>query len=161
MKSRRKDPSKPRKKRKVPLLRTTKTTLEKRKRFLESYSKAGNITLACEYAGIERSTHYNIWMKDPKYVAKFEDAKQRAGDLIEAEILRRAVQGIDKPVHYKGDRVDTVREYSDLLLIFLAKAVRPEKFRELSQWHGKGQLDLATGSIDVSIIQEAVKDAEE
>ena len=156
MKSRRKTP---RKKRKVPLTGTTKTTLEKREKFLKSYSMAGNITLACEMAGIERSTHYNVWMKDPKYAKKFEDAKQKAGDIIEAEILRRGVQGIEKPLHHKGLLTgNTVTEYSDLLLIFLAKAVRPEKFREPNAWTLDGK--IGDKAISVTVLQEAINDAE-
>ena len=34
--------------------------------------------------------------------------------------------GIEKPIYYKGERVDTVREYSDNLLMFRTKKLRPE-----------------------------------
>ena len=38
---------------------------------------------------------------------------------------------VQKPVGwYKGKPGGTVREYSDILLIFLLKALRPEKYRE-------------------------------
>ena len=38
--------------------------------------------------------------------------------------------GVEKPVHYKGKRVDTVRRFSDTLLMFLLKARRPDIHRE-------------------------------
>jgi hypothetical protein len=31
---------------------------------------------------------------------------------LECEAYRRAAVGVDKPVFYKGERVDTVREFS-------------------------------------------------
>jgi hypothetical protein len=33
-------------------------------------------------------------------------------------------------VFYQGEKVGTVQKYSDTLLIFLMKGVRPEKYRE-------------------------------
>jgi hypothetical protein len=53
----------------------------------------------------------------------FKKRKQDAGTvalgLIEAEIDRRGRVGIDKPVFWRGQRVDTVKEYSDNLLMFM------------------------------------------
>lgn len=160
MKSRRKSKA-PRKKkpRSIQVLTgTTKTTAQKRKKFLDSYSKMGNITVACEAAGIERSTHYAVWMNDPKYAVKFEEAKQEAGDRIEAEIFRRGHDGINKAIYYQGETIDVVKEYSDVLLIFFAKAIRPDKFREPNSFNLQGK--IGDKKIDVSILQDAIKDAE-
>jgi hypothetical protein len=41
------------------------------------------------------------------------------------EAWRRAVKGCRKPVYQGGQLVGYVREFSDLLLIFLIKAARP------------------------------------
>ncbi len=44
---------------------------------------------------------------------------------------------MEKPVGwYKGKPGGTVREYSDILLIFLLKALRPEKYRERVEVRG-------------------------
>ena len=48
--------------------------------------------------------------------------------MIEAEARRRAVDGVDEPVYYQGKEVGTVRRYSDVLLIFLLKGLRPQRF---------------------------------
>ena len=51
--------------------------------------------------------------------------------LLEAEADRRAVEGVVKPLFYKGQRLPVeVREYSDVLLMFRLKALRPEQYRE-------------------------------
>ncbi|MCH7474353.1 MAG: hypothetical protein IIA27_06745 [Gemmatimonadetes bacterium] len=93
--------------------------------------------LACEVAGVGRSSHYRWLEKDPEYREAFELAKEDAADILEAEAYRRAVEGVEKPVGwYKGKPGGTVREYSDILLIFLLKALRPEKYRERVEMHG-------------------------
>ena len=51
-------------------------------------------------------------------------------DAFQEEAHRRAVQGIEKPVYQGGRLVGTVREYSDTLLIFLLKGLRPERYKE-------------------------------
>jgi len=112
---------------------------EKKDRFLEAYAKCGIITVAAEAAGVNRQCHY-AWLKeDPNYPARFADAKEAAADRIDAEIVRRGVTGVDEPVFgtiyseegkpLKKDVVGHIRRYSDVLLIFRAKLLRPE-YRE-------------------------------
>ncbi len=104
---------------------------KKKRRFLELYTDCGNVSLAAAGAGISRFTHYS-WMKsDPVYKKAFEeDAQAILLDNLEAEMYRRACHGVEKPVFYKGERVDIIREYSDVLAIFLAKGAKPEKYNE-------------------------------
>jgi len=103
----------------------------KKRKFLELYTDCGNVSLAATGAGISRFTHYT-WMKsDPVYKKAFEeDAQAILMDNLEAEMYRRARHGVEKPVYYKGERVDIIREYSDVLAIFLAKGGKPEKYNE-------------------------------
>ena len=53
-------------------------------------------------------------------------AEQVYVEKLEAEADRRGMEGIEKPIYYKGERVDAVREYSDNLLMFRTKKLRPE-----------------------------------
>ena len=99
--------------------------------FLAAFRETGNVRLACEAAGVGRSSHYRWLEKDPEYRAAFDVAKEDATDVLEAEAHRRAVEGIEEPVGwYKGVAGGTVRRYSDVLLIFLLKSLRPERYRE-------------------------------
>jgi hypothetical protein len=50
-------------------------------------------------------------------------------DLLEAELHKRAFEGVERPVYYKGEQVGTWRFYSDALAMFLLKAHRPERYR--------------------------------
>jgi hypothetical protein len=105
------------------------TITEKRKRFLAEYAKCGNISGACEKAGIDRVYHYR-WMDDPDYQAQFEVAFQCACEELEREAHRRAVTGLLVPQFYQGKKCATIREYSDTLLIFLMKGAMPDKYRD-------------------------------
>lgn len=106
------------------------STTKKKKDFLAKYAKLGNITYAAKEAGIDRTTHFKWIAKDEAYAAKFASAREEAADLLEAEVLRRGVQGVDEPVFYQGEVCGYIRKYSDVLLIFLLKGTRPEKFRD-------------------------------
>lgn len=102
--------------------------------FLELYPQLVTVTATCEEMGVNRSLFY-WWMNhDPDFVAQFEKAKVKATENmrrnLQDELYRRSVEGIDKPVYYKGERVDTVKQYSDLLLIVGLKGEFPEKYKD-------------------------------
>ncbi len=99
-------------------------------RFLDAFEKVGNLTTAAQLATIDRQTHYNWLKSDPGYKERFADTEEKAHDGLEQEARRRAVVGVDEPVYYKGEVVGYVRKMSDVLLIFLLKGARPEKYRE-------------------------------
>lgn len=107
-----------------------KMTHPKKRAFLAAYAISGNVTDAAERAGIERKTHYRWLSKDSAYAEAFKDAEEEAADRLEAEARRRATQGVDEPVFYKGYECGTITRYSDALLMFLLKGARPEKYKE-------------------------------
>jgi hypothetical protein len=110
-----------------------KTIQPKKRAFLRAYAETGgNISKAAEAAGITRWTHYEWLRIDPDYPDLFEDARTQAGDTLEAEATRRAVEGVLEPVFYQGQEVGAVRRYSDTLLIVRLKAAKPEEYRERS-----------------------------
>ena len=80
--------------------------------FLELIKATGNIRLAADGAGIDRSTPYQRARRDPDFAARWADAEQAAVDTLEAAARSRALAG------------------SDQLLMFLLKAHRPERYRE-------------------------------
>ncbi len=112
--------------------------------FLAAFRQTGNVCLACEVAKVGRSSHYRWLEKDSEYREAFDVAKEHAIDVLEAEAHRRAVEGIEEPVGwYKGVAGGTVRRYSDVLLMFLLKGLRPEQYRERYEVKGSlANLDL-------------------
>jgi len=109
--------------------------------FLEEFAKHGNITLACRKAEIGRMTLYRWKEKSDTFLVRFNQAFEEAKDAIRAEIYRRGKEGWDEPVFQQGKLIDTVRKYSDTLLIFHAKMLMPE-YRDKSQIEMSGSLDI-------------------
>lgn len=98
----------------------------KQRAFLKHYLATGGvISRASKLANIDRRYHYRWLAEDELYKAAFEEAEQEAIEVLECELHRRAVDGIDKPVFYQGKKVDTVKEYSDNLLMFMLKKKNP------------------------------------
>ena len=116
----------------------------KKKAFLAAFRETGNVRLACEAAQVGRSTHYRYLEADPAYEEAFELAKEDAADILEAEAKRRAIEGVEEATGwYKGKPGGYIRRYSDTLLIFLLKGLRPEVYREHIQVRGLlAKLDL-------------------
>lgn len=81
-------------------------------RFLEVIRATGNVRLAADSAGIDRSTPYVRARRDPVFAEAWAAAEQDAIDVLEAEARRRALTA------------------SDALLMFLLRAHRPERYRE-------------------------------
>jgi len=114
----------------IPLFRSVRQ--REQRAFLAAFLQTGRITKAAELAGIHYTTHYN-WLKQSQaYADAFERAKEIAGDLAEDEVYRRAFEGYDHPVSYKGKITTHYKAYSDILAMFFLKGLKPEKYRDSS-----------------------------
>jgi hypothetical protein len=98
--------------------------------FLEAFSITASVGKAAEAAGIGAVKHYDWLVTNPDYAQLFAQAHEQVADLLEAEAFRRAHDGWLEVVWYKGEPVGTVRKYDSLLLMFMLKGLRPERFRE-------------------------------
>ncbi len=117
--------------------------------FLAAFRETGNVRLACKAANVGRSSHYRWFEKDPEYRTAFDQAKEDATDVLEAEAFRRAVEGVEEPTGwYMGEPGGTVRKYSDVLLIFLLKSLRPDRYRERVDVRG------VLAHLDVSLLPD-------
>lgn len=98
-----------------------------REAFLSNLAELGNVRDACRAAGIGRSTAYE-WRQDITFAGAWDAALEEAADALEGEARRRAVEGVEEPIYHRGEVVGHVQRYSDTLLIFLLKGLRPERF---------------------------------
>ena len=85
-----------------------------RPKFIEVLSNSANVRAACRAAGIDRTTAYRHRARNAAFAEEWDSALKEAGEILEAVAWQRA------------------KEKSDLLLIFLLKALMPEKYRETS-----------------------------
>lgn len=116
-----------------------RATTRRRRAFLAAFSACGNIHHAACEAGVTRKQVYN-WLNDPAFKKEFEEAEIEAIEILEQEIRRRAIEGTKKPVFYRGYRCGYVREYSDSLAMFLARGLKPQKYRENVQVNHGGKI---------------------
>ncbi|MGE4506210.1 MAG: hypothetical protein AB7D51_12750 [Desulfovibrionaceae bacterium] len=105
-------------------------TRERQERFLEALRLTGNVTEAAREVGISRSRAYQVRAADEAFALRWRDACLSLGDRIEAEAVRRALEGVEEPYFYQGEERGTVRRYNDALLMFLLKMRRPDIFEQ-------------------------------
>ncbi len=117
------------------------TPADKRKHFIATLKKTANASRAAQSAGIASSTAYRWRATNETFRAAWDDAINGALDDLEAALLKRAVEGVAKPIMYGGKKVETVTTYSDGLGMFMLRSRRP-------QIYARVQVASATGVID-------------
>lgn len=125
---------KPKKKRKPSTL--TKVTPCTRARFLAVIRITGNVSYACAQIKVSRKRMYELRANDEKLAHAWDDAHVAGIEALEQEARRRAFSGVKRvDVTYdnngKVKHRKVVTEYSDGLLMFLLKAHKPNKYREV------------------------------
>ncbi len=111
--------------------------------FLKALTETVNVTLSCRKAGVPRRTVYDWREADAAFARRWDEALEEGIDLLEAEAHRRAFEGVERPVYYKGERVGEWRHYSDALATFLLRAHRPEKYRDAPKAGASAEEDKA------------------
>jgi hypothetical protein len=96
--------------------------------FIELLSQGVPVVDACNRALITRATVYRRRSADPAFASLWNDALQMAGDLLEEEADRRGRHGWEENVWHKGRVVGTRRHFSDRMLMFRLKALKPERY---------------------------------
>lgn len=122
----------------APLTDKQQEIVDLKARFLDLYPQYGTIEATLHAIGLKSRTSFYGWLKDDaRFKADFEEVKAVYIEKLEQEADRRAIEGVNKPVFYKGQLVTdstgkpvVIKEYSDTLLIFRLKALAPEKYRE-------------------------------
>lgn len=101
--------------------------------FLDRLKKSPNVSAAAKAVGYSRGHVYFVRDQDPEFAKAWKEALDCGIDGAEGELYRRAVRGVVKKVFYQDKQIDTVREYSDTLLIFLLKSHKPDVYRETTR----------------------------
>ena len=117
-------------------------SIERRRLFLRAFAVRGIVLEGCRAAGVSRGAVEHWKSSSEWFYELYQIAIEEAADRIEAEAMRRAVDGYDEPVIYQGmptsvtdpvtgeQRMLTVRKYSDALMALVLKGARPEKYRD-------------------------------
>ena len=109
-------------------------TPKKKKLFIELLAEFGVVTYACKGVDITKQTAYNARKHDRKFADAWDEAVDYSVENMERVAYDRAVNGVNEPLSFKGELTgDTVKRYSDILLMFMIKGNKPEKYRENSK----------------------------
>lgn len=119
--------------------RTAKRVEQQRAKFLATLEESCHVRNSAKAAGIPTATLYAWKREDEAFAAAWDEALDRGADALEGEAVRRARDGVERPVFQGGKQVGTVTEYSDNLLIFLLRGARPAKYGNRSAELGDGQ----------------------
>lgn len=124
--------------------------------FLAVIRMSGNISRACKAADISRTCAYRWRDSSEDFNTLWEEAHNAWIDGLESEVDRRAFDGTNKPVIYKGELVRDadgeliqIKEFSDGLARFRLGALRPDKYRERTETHHTGG---TTNSTRVTVV---------
>jgi hypothetical protein len=100
---------------------------KRRVAFLRGLEQGMSAAGAAEAAGISRSLVYRWRDHDRAFAAAWRRAAEAGTDRLEDEAMRRALEGVEKPVFWRGEQVGTVRTYNDRLLMLLLQRRRPAR----------------------------------
>lgn len=122
------------------------------KLFLDALRAGHTPKKASDICGINRSTAFNWRLKDDQFRKDWEDALDEGTDVFEQEAMRRAVDGIDKPVFQMGQCVGYTREYSDALLAMQLKGRRATVYGDKTKHEGGGPNGEFVHKIEVEFV---------
>jgi hypothetical protein len=97
--------------------------------FLSLLSEGVSVCEACARAGIPRRSAYARRREDKDFATLWDEALAMAADTLEAEADRRGRDGWSEDVYYRGQVIGQRRRYSDRMLMFRLKALRPEMYK--------------------------------
>ena len=128
----------------------SKRTPRRDKRFFDNLAAGLGVTEAATRAGYKRRTVYDYRDADPDFAEQWQEAVQAHIEAMELEADRRALEGVEEPVFYKGAECGRVRKFSDNLLMFRLKALAPNKYRERQEVKHAGEIKNTAPVVNLS-----------
>jgi hypothetical protein len=100
-------------------------TPKKKAAFCEALALGVTVGTAAEAVGMSRSSAYWQRENNPAFAEAWDEAYAESTELLEAEAFQRAM-GWQETITDKNGNVRVVERHSDILLMFLLKARKPE-----------------------------------
>lgn len=117
--------------------------VDPRKRiFLIAMCEYPNDTRAAAIAGVSPMAAW-IWKNNsPEYQSAYAQAREVGLRNMEAEVQRRAFEGVEKGVWYQGERVGSEVDYSDSLAMFFLKGNMPDVYKDRFEGKVEGDMNI-------------------
>lgn len=104
---------------------------KKRKVFLKVLASTGVVAEAARACGYtDTATLTKFRRSDEDFAEAWDHALESAAHILEEEADRRAKEGVLEPVFYKGKVAGYKTNYSDALLMFRLRALKPGMYRD-------------------------------
>ena len=110
--------------------------------YIEALQMHGMEHTAAVTAGTTVRAVRKLIEQHEEFAYAVDAALEASADKVEAEVRRRAIDGVEKGIYYQGDLVATELQYSDSLLLALAKAKRRREFGDKAEISGPGGAPL-------------------
>ncbi len=132
-------------------------TEQRRRIFIETLQATGSMCAAAraatpwsrgEKGGLESCR--DLMRRDPTFALEVEEARDAALGRVEAEIVRRAVEGVQRPIFQKGELVGHEPVYSDHLLLRLAQRLDPSSWTDRQKVEHSGRVEHAAVMLQVT-----------
>lgn len=100
---------------------------KRRQIFLKVLARSGKVIEAARAIGLSTTTSlYQARAEDEEFSAAWDAAILASADLLEEAAWDRAVNGVEKPILFKGEVVATETQYSDTLLLAMLASRKKE-----------------------------------
>ena len=104
---------------------------KKRKVFLAILAKTGVVAEAARACGhTDTSTFQAYRRQDEDFAEAWDHSLEAAAHVLEEEAIRRATEGVMEPVFYKGEVAGYKVNYSDTLMMFILRGLKPGTYRD-------------------------------
>ncbi len=104
---------------------------KKRRVFLQVLTQTGRVAEAARACGYTDTSTLQAYRRhDEEFAQDWDDAMESAANVLEEELIRRAVDGVKEPVGYKGKIAFYKTNYSDSNLQFMLRAMKPGTYRD-------------------------------
>lgn len=134
-----------------------KLTARRKAAFLAALRKTGSVRAASRLATPGNKTVHgphttfrDAMRRDPEFSAAVQEALDEALGALEAEAMRRAVEGYKRPIYQKGQLVGYETVYSDNMLLTLLRARAPETYSDRRDVRVTGAVTHLHGTISIS-----------
>jgi len=119
-----------------------KITVAQKDAFFERLGETGNIRDACRHAGFNAESVYRLRRSDEDFARNLAEALQHGVEILQLELLRRALHGWTEPVFHQGVQCGEIVRYDHRLAIALLKALRPETYNDKQRVEHSGSLAI-------------------
>jgi hypothetical protein len=114
------------------------------KRFFEAYlNDYGVVGKAANAAGVHPNKIKARAKESPAFKLMYEAAERAVNDMLDFEVMRRALEPSERPVYQRGKLVGVIREWDNRHLEWVAERRMPQKYHLPTRVEFAGDADGA------------------